>query len=125
MQQSPSLPQNGVLALGGLPVAVGQVIPVTGIAGLTWTPAQDASGSALASFNFQVQDDGGTAHDGVDLDPTPNTITFNVTPRPAQVSAPVPVPVGGGHFLVVLCGLVSGVAFSLVKRKAMAPAAGR
>src|SRR5262249_45910596 len=32
-----------------------------------------------ASFTFQVQDDGGTANGGVDLDQSPNTITVNVT----------------------------------------------
>src|SRR5207247_752215 len=33
-----------------------------------------------AAFSFQVQDDGGTANGGTDLDPTPRTITLNVTP---------------------------------------------
>ncbi|MET0274268.1 MAG: Ig-like domain-containing protein, partial [Phenylobacterium sp.] len=35
-------------------------------------------GMGHASFTFQVRDNGGTAN-GVDTDPTPNTITFNVT----------------------------------------------
>jgi VCBS repeat-containing protein len=43
-----------------------------------FTPAPNANGAAYASFTFQVQDDGGTANGGVDLDPTPNTITVNV-----------------------------------------------
>ena len=30
------------------------------------------------SFTFQVQDDGGVASGGVDLDQTPNTLTINV-----------------------------------------------
>src|SRR5262249_13743591 len=46
---------------------------------LTYTPPANANGTAYASFTFQVQDDGGTANGGVDLDPTPNTITINVT----------------------------------------------
>src|SRR5439155_25782803 len=37
-------------------------------------------GSPYSSFLFQVQDDGGTFNGGIDLDPTPNTMTFNVTP---------------------------------------------
>src|SRR6185503_4984779 len=45
-----------------------------------FTPAADANGNGYASFTFQVQDHGGTANSGVDLDPTPNTITINVTP---------------------------------------------
>ena len=32
-----------------------------------------------ASFTFQVQDDGGTANGGVDLDPSANTMTVDVT----------------------------------------------
>ncbi len=48
--------------------------------GLVYTPAANASGTSLASISFQVQDSGGTAHGGVDLDQTANTITFNVTP---------------------------------------------
>ena len=46
---------------------------------LVFTPAANANGAGYASFTFQVQDDGGTANGGVDLDPTPNTITINVT----------------------------------------------
>ena len=33
-----------------------------------FTPAANANGTAYASFTFQVQDDGGTANGGVDLD---------------------------------------------------------
>ena len=46
---------------------------------LKFTPAANANGAAYASFTFQVQDDGGTANGGVDLDQSPNTITINVT----------------------------------------------
>ncbi|NCA82990.1 MAG: exo-alpha-sialidase, partial [Opitutae bacterium] len=49
---------------------------------LTFTPAANAYGSPYASFTFQVQDDGGTANGGVDLDPTPKTMTLNVTAVP-------------------------------------------
>src|SRR5205814_1404849 len=41
--------------------------------------AANANGAGYASFTFQVQDDGGTANGGVDLDPTPRTMTVNVT----------------------------------------------
>ena len=44
-----------------------------------FTPAANANGAGYASFTFQVQDDGGTANGGVDLDPTPRTMTINVT----------------------------------------------
>src|SRR4029079_6841147 len=42
--------------------------------------APNANGAALASFTFQVQDDGGTLNGGVYLDPSPDTLTINVTP---------------------------------------------
>jgi hypothetical protein len=40
----------------------------------------DQYGNAYASFTFQVQDNGGTANSGVDLDQSANTITIDVTP---------------------------------------------
>src|SRR5205807_615194 len=58
-----------------------QVIPVADITGgkLVFTPALNANGAGYASLTFQVQDDGGTANGGVDLDQSPNTLTINVT----------------------------------------------
>src|SRR3972149_9817751 len=47
---------------------------------LVFPPASNVNGIGAASFTFQVQDDGGTAFDGVDLDPTANTLTFDITP---------------------------------------------
>src|SRR5204862_4843282 len=46
--------------------------------GLVFPPAADAYGAPYASFTFQVQDDGGIANGGVDLDPTPRLLTINV-----------------------------------------------
>src|SRR5262249_38070663 len=65
----------------GVAVSSGQMISAASIAAgdLQFTPAADANGATYASFTFQVQDDGGTANGGVDLDQTPNTITVNVT----------------------------------------------
>src|SRR5207253_2806535 len=34
------------------------------------------SGNSTGSFTFQVQDDGGTANSGVDLDPSANSLTI-------------------------------------------------
>src|ERR1043166_3334299 len=42
-------------------------------------PATNANGTPYASFTFQVQDNGGTANGGVNLDPSPRTFTINVT----------------------------------------------
>ena len=62
-------------------VTAGQFVSVADITAgqLVFTPAANANGTGYASFTFQVQDNGGTANGGVDLDPTPNTITVNVT----------------------------------------------
>jgi hypothetical protein len=46
---------------------------------LRFTPVAGASGAAYANFTFRVQDDGGTANGGVDLDPTARTMTVNVS----------------------------------------------
>ncbi|MEZ6095176.1 MAG: PKD domain-containing protein [Pirellulaceae bacterium] len=46
---------------------------------LTFEPATNANGTGYASFDFQVQDDGGTANGGVNRDASSNIITFNVT----------------------------------------------
>ncbi|MBK9081556.1 MAG: DUF4347 domain-containing protein [Rhizobiales bacterium] len=75
-----TLPTGGTLRLGGVAVTVGQVIPVGSIGTLTWTPAANANGTGIASFTFQVTDDGGTANGGLNTDQSANTITFNVTP---------------------------------------------
>ncbi|MCB9875897.1 MAG: tandem-95 repeat protein, partial [Planctomycetaceae bacterium] len=75
-----SRPTVGTLAFDGTPVVVGDEIAVADLSRLTFRPAQDRNGSPYASFTFQVRDNGGTLNNGVNLDATPNTITFNVTP---------------------------------------------
>src|SRR5439155_194724 len=72
---------SGTLTDDGVAVTVGQFVSVADInAGkLVFTPAANANGLAEASFTFQVQDDGGTLNGGVDLDPSANTMTINVT----------------------------------------------
>jgi Domain of unknown function (DUF4347)/Bacterial Ig domain/Beta-propeller repeat/Bacterial cadherin-like domain len=76
-----SLPGAGSLTLSAAPVLAGQSIAAADIVAgkLHFTPAADANGAAYASFTFQVQDSGATANGGADLDPTPNTITVDVT----------------------------------------------
>lgn len=74
-----TLPTNGTLSISGVPVTAGQVINAANIGSLTFTPSANTNGTALASFTFQVRDNGGTANGGVDTDFSPNTITFNVT----------------------------------------------
>ena len=76
-----TIPAAGSLTLSGVGVSVGQTVSVANITAgnLKFTPAANANGAGYASFTFQVQDNGGTANGGVDLDVTPRTMTVNVT----------------------------------------------
>ena len=74
-----TLPAQGSLKLNGVAVSTGQLILAASIPQLVFTPAANGNGTGYASFTFQVQDNGGTLNSGVALDPTPNTMTFNVT----------------------------------------------
>lgn len=72
-----TLPGLGTLTNNNVAVNAGDFIPVADINGglLKFTPAADGNGTPYTTFTFQVQDNGG----GSDLDPTPNTMTINVT----------------------------------------------
>jgi hypothetical protein len=72
-----TLPGLGTLTNNNVAVNAGDFVSVVNINGglLKFTPVPDANGAPYTSFTFQVQDDGG----GSDLDPTPNTMTINVT----------------------------------------------
>ncbi len=76
-----TLPAAGLLKLSGTNVTLGQFVTAANITSglLTYVPAAEANGTGYSSFTFQVQDNGGTANSGVDLDASANTITFNVT----------------------------------------------
>ncbi len=90
-----TLPADGILELSGTAVTAGQEIALTDIPNLTFTPAPDEYGTGYTDFTFQVKDDGTTADGGIDTDPTPNTITFDVP----QVDDP---PVGTDNTLITL-----------------------
>ncbi|ALD22278.1 hypothetical protein AM218_14985 [Hymenobacter sp. DG25A] len=75
-----TLPAAGTLKLSGSPVTAAQLVPAASLANLSFSPALNANGTSYSSFTFQVQDNGGTSNGGLDLDPTPNTITLDVTP---------------------------------------------
>ena len=66
-------PASGLLTLNGALLAAGQAVFVNDINNGLFRFVQSAANAngALASFKFQVQDDGGTLNGGVDLDPTP------------------------------------------------------
>ena len=72
-----TLPGLGTLTNNNVAVNANDFIPVGDITGglLKFTPVANEFGTPYTSFTFQVQDNGG----GTDLDPTPNTMTINVT----------------------------------------------
>jgi hypothetical protein len=76
-----TLPGAGSLTNDGAAVSAGDSIAAADITAgkLKFTPMVDENGEGYASFTFQVQDDGGTAAGGKDLDQTPNTMTIDVT----------------------------------------------
>lgn len=92
------LPTSGALTLGGVAVMAGQSVSAAQLAGgqLVFTPA----GAGAVSFTFQVQDDGGTASGGADLDPSANTLTISVGAAPGL--RPVPSLGGTGADTAVL-----------------------
>ena len=76
-----TLPGAGSLTDNGVLVSAGDFITAADIAGgkLVFTPVANANGAGYASFTFQVQDDGGIANGGVDLDQSANTMSIDVT----------------------------------------------
>ena len=74
-----SLPSVGSFMLNGNAVTVGQVLGVADIPNLTYTAPTDQFGDGLAYFMFRVQDDGGTANGGIDIDPISRIMKIHVT----------------------------------------------
>src|SRR5437016_1756041 len=61
-------------------MTVRQLVPTTDIiaGNLKFVAHANKTGTPYANFTFQVQDDGGAANGGVDLDQSANTFTINV-----------------------------------------------
>src|SRR5204863_6840983 len=76
-----TLPGAGTLQNDGINVTANQFVSLADINArkLVFTPVANANGAGYASFTFKVQDDGGTANGGVDLDASARTMTVNVT----------------------------------------------
>jgi hypothetical protein len=74
-----TLPAQGTLQLNGSGVAIGDFVPASEIAAghLVYIPASNTGGQSF-NFKFQVQDNGGVANGGIDLDPNQHTFTLNV-----------------------------------------------
>ncbi len=77
-----TLPATGSLRNHGSTFSAGTLISIADINGgfLVYTPTAGTHNSPYTTFTFQVQDNGGTANGGVNLDASANTITINVTP---------------------------------------------
>ena len=83
-----TLPTAGTLRLAGRPVKVGQYVSVASVrAGkLKFTPPAHPAADTHPSFTFQVEDSGNAAHGDAILDPSPETLAFNVAPAAAADS---------------------------------------
>ncbi|REK09098.1 MAG: DUF4214 domain-containing protein [Planctomycetota bacterium] len=81
-----SLPDSGRLTFDGFSVAQFDVIPADQITlgRLQFTATSPPDVTASTSFTFQVQDDGGVAGGGSDLDPTPNRFSLLVDDESAD-----------------------------------------
>ncbi len=77
-----NLPTAGTLTNNGIPVIAGDFISAAAVnAGLVaYLANTDANGVSFDGFGFQVQDDGGTAFGGVDLDVLARLMTIDVAP---------------------------------------------
>jgi hypothetical protein len=82
-----TLPAVGAMTDNGTAVTAGQFVSAGDIAAgeLVYAPAGSDTGSPYASFTFQVEDDGGTASGGANLDPAARTMTVNVSPLVAPL----------------------------------------
>lgn len=78
--QITTLPAVGSLTDNSVAVTAGSHVSASDISAgkLKFTPATFGTGAAYASFNFQVQDNGGTVSGGIDTDPTPRKMTIAV-----------------------------------------------
>ena len=76
-----TLPGAGTLTDNGSAVTAGPSVTVADINARAADvyPGGQCQRHGLCLFTFQVQDNGGTANGGVDLDQSPNTFTVNVT----------------------------------------------
>src|SRR5207249_3430684 len=73
-----TVPPLGTLRLNGTAISANQYVFVTDLNSgrFVYTPPANITGTT--SFTFQVQDNGGTANGGIDLDQTPRTMTLQI-----------------------------------------------
>jgi len=73
-----TLPQNGTLTNNGSPVAPGEVIFLTSIGDLEYTPELNGNGTGFDNFTFRIADDGGLVNSGDDTANSTNRVDINV-----------------------------------------------
>ena len=75
-----SLPEAGTLLVNGVAATLGQVVSTADIdaGGLIYIPPENETGTGYNGLGFMVHDDAGTDNGGVDIDPTPNFISFDL-----------------------------------------------
>jgi hypothetical protein len=85
------LPSAGTLKDNGTAISVNQFVSAADISGgkLVFAPNTNVNGGGLFLAKFQVQDNGGTAAGGVDLDPVSKVLKINIT---SVNDAPVGTP---------------------------------
>ncbi|HEY4308987.1 MAG TPA: Ig-like domain-containing protein [Pirellulales bacterium] len=96
-----TLPAIGNLTDNGVAVTAGQYVSVTDITAgkLQYSVTTIPGGAASTSFTFQVQDNGGTAGGRVDTDPSPKTMTIDLSHvdlTPPTVAAVTPLGASTG-----------------------------
>jgi hypothetical protein len=75
-------------------IAAGRIVADLAPGHIYYVSGLSDNGTPYASFTFQVQDDGGEIFGGKAVDPSPNTITFNLTSQVDPTPAPTPhIPV--------------------------------
>ncbi|MDO6964793.1 Ig-like domain-containing protein [Rhizobium alvei] len=74
-----ALPSSGSLTFDGAAVTAGQKVAVADLESLIYMPAVNACGKNLASFTYQVIDDGGRSHDGENRSLSSATLRIDVT----------------------------------------------
>ncbi len=97
--QITTLPEagKGTLTLNGNAITAGTYVTLADINSglLVYTPPTDENGYAYTTFTFQVEDDGGTANGGANLDASPNLMTIHVggiVPQTLCFVAPLEAP---------------------------------
>lgn len=73
-------PSGGTLMVNNVAISAGTIVSAADLVAGNFTYAMPPDGNGSDSFTFQVQDDGGTDNDGVDLSSNAYTVSITVNP---------------------------------------------